>query len=59
MMVWKIGTSPHFIADGAEKLRNETEGRGFSFPDGLRGGAISAHVHGWYRAHVNIHGIAL
>jgi hypothetical protein len=32
MVVWKIGTSPHFIADGAEKLRNETEGRGFSFP---------------------------
>lgn len=28
MVVWKTGTSPHFIADGAEKLRNEPEGRG-------------------------------
>jgi hypothetical protein len=28
MVVWKTGTSPHFIAHGAEKLRNETEGRG-------------------------------
>lgn len=27
-VVWKIGTSPHFIADGAEKLRNATEGPG-------------------------------
>lgn len=28
MVVWKTGTSPHFIAGRAEKLRNATEGPG-------------------------------